>query len=56
MVVRVDMENQGSNMLVFPDAGSGFSRKMLVISASVDIKNPAERFDAVLETQLMNGI
>lgn len=56
MVVRVDMENQGSNMLVFPDAGSGFSREMLVISASVDIKNPAERFDAVLETQLMNGI
>ena len=55
-VIRMDMENQGSNMLVFPDAGSGFSRKMLVISASVDIKNPTECFDAVLETQLMNGI
>ncbi len=40
-------------MLIFPDTWCGFSREMFVISASVDPKNPAEGFDAVLETELM---
>jgi hypothetical protein len=29
---------------------------MLVISASVDPKDPAEGLDAVLEAELMNGV
>ena len=56
VVIRMDMENQRSNMLVLPDAWGGFSREMFVMSASVDPENAAERFNAVLETQLMNGV
>ena len=55
-VIRMDMENQGSNMLVLPDTGRGLWREMLVISASVDPKNPAEGADAVLEAELMNRV
>ena len=55
-VICMDMENQRSNMLVLPDAWGGFGREMFVISASVDPENAAERFNAVLETQLMNGV
>ncbi len=53
VVVCIDMKNQRSNMLIFSDTWCGFSREMFVISASVDPKNPAEGFDAVLETELM---
>ena len=56
VVIRMDMKNQRSNMLIFPDAWAGFSREMFVISASVDPENAAERFNAVLEMQLMDGI
>lgn len=56
VIIRMDMENQRSNMLVLPDAWGGFSREMFVISASVALENTAERFNIVLETQLMNGV
>ena len=36
VVIRMNMENQGGDMLIFPDTRSGFRREMLVISASVD--------------------
>lgn len=35
-VIRIDMEDQGSDMLVLPDTWCRFSREMFVISASVD--------------------
>lgn len=56
VVIRMDMENQRSNLLILPDAWGGFSREMFVISASVDPENAAERFNVVLETQLMDGV
>lgn len=56
VVIRMDMENQRSNLLVLPDAWGGFRREMFVISASVDPENAAERFNVVLETQLMDGV
>ena len=36
VVIRMNMENQGGDMLIFPDTRSGFRKEMLVISASVD--------------------
>ncbi len=48
VVVGVNMENQRRNVWILPDTGRRFSRKMFVVSASVDIEDPAERFDAVL--------
>ena len=56
VVIRMDMENQRSNQLILPDAWGGFGREMFVISASVDPENAAERFNVVLETQLMDGV
>lgn len=56
VVIRMDMENQRSNLLILPDAWGGFSREIFVISASVDPENAAERFNVVLETQLMDGV
>lgn len=56
VVIRMDAENQGSNVLIFPDTQSRIGRKMLVISASVDPKDPAEGFDIVLETQFMYSV
>lgn len=56
VVIRMDMENQGRDVLVLPDRRSGFGREMLVISASVDPEDPAEGFNAVLETKFMGSI
>ena len=52
----MDVENQGRNMLILFDAGSRFRRKVFVISAPVDLKDTAESFDAVLETEFVYGI
>ena len=52
----MDVENKGSNVLVFPDARSRFSREMLVISACVDSENTAESFNAVQKTELVDSI
>ena len=51
----MNMENQGSNMLILPDAGSCGSREMFVIGASVDPKNPAKGINCVLETELVSS-
>lgn len=56
IVIRMDMEDQRSDLLVLFDARGGFRREMLVISASVDPENAAERFNAMLETQLMDSV
>ena len=50
------MKNQGRNMLILSDTWCRFRREMFVISASVDLKDPAEGFDAMLETKLMYSI
>ena len=52
----MDMEDQGSNVLILLDTRGRFSREMLVISTSVDPENAAKRFNAVLETQLMGSV
>lgn len=52
----MNVENQGSNMLIFFNTRSRNSRKMFVISISVDPENPAERFDRMLKTELMDSI
>lgn len=52
----MDVENKGSNVLVFLDARSRFSREMLVISASVDFEDTAESFNAVLKTELVDSV
>ena len=56
IVIRMDMEDQRSDLLVLFDARGGFRWEMFIISASVDPENAAERLDAVLETQLMVGV
>ena len=56
VVNRMDMENQGSNLLVLADTGSGLCRKMLVIRASVDAEYPAGGLNWVLETELVDSI
>lgn len=56
VVICVDMKNQGRNMLILSDTWCRFRREMFVISASVDLKDPAEGFDAMLETKLMYSI
>lgn len=56
VVICMDMKNQGRDPLIFSDTKSGLSRKVLVISASVDSEDPAEGLDAVLETELVNRV
>ena len=43
-------------MLILPDTWCRFRREMFVISASVDLKDPAEGFDVVLKTEFMYSI
>ncbi len=43
-------------MLVFLGAGCGFGTEVFVIGASVDPEDPAESFDAVLETEFMYSV
>lgn len=56
VVIRMDMENQGRDVLILPDTRSGFGREMLIISASVDPEDPAESLNTVLETEFMYSV
>ena len=50
------MENGRANILVFDRSGGRDRLKVLVIGAAVYPQNPAESFDAMLKTKLMNGV
>lgn len=56
VVISINVENEGSNVLVFLNPRSGPGREVLVIGASVDAKNPAEGLDAVLKAEFVDGI
>ena len=56
VVIGINMEDQGSNALILSDARSRFSRKMLIIGASVNSQNPTERFDVMLEPEFMDSV
>ena len=52
----MDMKDQGSSVLVFPDTRGRFGREMFVTSTYVNIQGSAESFNSMLKTQLMYGI
>lgn len=52
----MDVEDEGSNALIFFEARSLFSREVLVISASVDPEEVAESFNVVLEPELVDSV
>lgn len=41
VVVGVNMENQGKNILILPDAGSRLSGEMFIVGVFVDIEDLA---------------
>ncbi len=49
------MQDQFPYLLVFSRSGCRDRAEMLVVSASVDMKDTAECLDVMLETQLMYG-
>ena len=55
VIISEDLQNGFCDCLIFFGAISRFSAVMLVISASVDTKNFAEKFDVMLETKFMYG-
>ena len=55
-MVCVNMQNKPANLLVLRCSLRRNRAKVLVVSASVDLKDTAEGLDTVLETQLMNGV
>ena len=56
VAVSVDLQDSLLDALVFFDTGRGFGIEVLVISASIHVQYAAERFDAVLEAELMYGV
>lgn len=52
----MNVEDQGSNLLILLDTGGRFSREMFVISASVDPENAAESLNAVLKSELVDRV
>lgn len=54
--IGVNMQKDALYTLVFTNAGSRLSSKMLVISAPVDTQNTAESLDVMLETELVDGL
>ena len=55
-VVSINMQDQRSNMLILLHPGSRGGGEVFVISASVNLKNPAKGLYAVLEPKFMNSI
>jgi len=50
------MQDQRSNMLILLHPGSRGGGEVFIISASVNLKNPAKGLYAVLEPKFMNSI
>ena len=56
VIIRVNLEDNAFDILIFPNTWSWFGMKVLIISAAVHIQNLTEKFDIMLKTQLMNGV
>ena len=56
VVIRINAQDGGCDMLVFLRAGCRFGTEVLVIGASVDPEEPAESFDTVLEAEFMYSV
>lgn len=56
VIIGINVEDQGSDLLVFPDSGSSFIGEVLVVGAPVDSKDPAQGFDGVLEPEFVDGV
>ena len=56
MVVSINKENQRSNILIFLPQRSRDGGEVFIISASVNLQNPAKGFYAALEPKFMNSI
>ena len=56
VVIGINMEDQGSNVLILFDTRSRFSRKMLIVGASVNPQDATERFNVMLEPKFMNCV
>lgn len=41
IIIGINVQDQGSDLLVFPDSGSSFRGEVLIIGTPVDRKNPA---------------
>lgn len=50
MVIRIDMENKLSNLLILLCSAGGFRRIMLVVSASVNAEDLTKNFDVMLKS------
>ncbi|WP_226393682.1 hypothetical protein [Ructibacterium gallinarum] len=55
MVVSINKENQRSNILIFLRQGSRDGGEVFIISASVNLQNPAKGFYAALEPKLITA-
>lgn len=51
VVIGINMEDQGSNVLILFDTRSRFSRKMLIVGASVNPQDSTERFNVWIYTK-----
>ena len=56
IVIRINLEDVLTNLLIFAGARGRLRIKVLVICAAVYFKNPAESLDIVLMTQLMYSV
>ena len=56
VVVGIDMKNEATNVLILLDSWRRRRIKVLIVGTAVDVKDPAQGFDVMLEAQLMDGI
>ena len=56
VAVSVDLQDCLLDALVFFDPGSRLGIEVLIVSASIHVQDAAERFDAVLKTELMYSV